>query len=38
MWSRQYLQQQNQIAARNMSPYVAFVTCLLDDEITDGSV
>lgn len=23
MWSRQYLQQQNQIAAKNMNPYVA---------------
>ena len=23
MWSRQYLQQQNQIAAKNMNPYVS---------------
>ena len=22
MWSRQYLQQQNQVAAKNMNPYV----------------
>lgn len=24
MWSRQYLQEQNQIAAQNMSPYVVY--------------